>query len=197
MNLEARSALGGRLGVASPIAELTGPGVKLIERADLGTVLCVTAGDATAILDRLSQAIGLPCPAAAGETSSKGGRTALWLSPRSWLIQCLPEDEDSLVDAVNDRFADKIVHASRFTDYLCWLELSGPGADGLCKRMGFMSFEFGGLPVGHVKRTLLAAVTVVIARRTADIWWLGVERSRTRYLVDRLAAGADFPINHG
>lgn len=197
MSLEARSALGDRFGVASTIAELAGPGVKLIERADLGTVLCVSAVDATAILDRLSQAIGLPCPAAAGETSSQGARTALWLSPRSWLIQCLPKDEDSLVDAVNNKFTDKTVHASRFSDYLCWLELSGPGAGGLCKHMGFMSFEFGGLPAGRVKRTLLAAVTVVIVRRTADIWWLGVERSRARYLVDRLTAGADFPINHG
>jgi len=197
MTLDTHSALGYRFGAASSIAEFGGAGVNLIERADLGSVLCVSAVDAAVVLHRLSRVVGLPCPATAGETSSEGGRTALWFSPRSWLIQCPPQDEDLLVAAVNSSFGDKTVHASRYTDCLCWLELSGPGAGALCKMMGFVSFEFGGMPVGRIKRTLLAAVTVVILRRTAGIWWLGVERSRARYMVDRLTAGASIPNNRG
>jgi len=112
------------------------------------------------------------------------GRRAIWLTPRSWLICC--DSESELIERVESAFPDKLVHATLFTDALCWLELWGPAAIDLLTEGGFVSLERNGLPVGHAKRTPIAQIPVVVVRESADTWLLGMERSRASYFVQWL-----------
>lgn len=89
-------------------------------------------------------------------------------------------------------FPDKLIHAALFTDYLCWLELSGPGAGIILGDGGFISLEREGLATGHAKRTLVAGVAAVIIRKEKSEWLIGVERSRARYFVDWMIAADKF-----
>jgi heterotetrameric sarcosine oxidase gamma subunit len=138
-----------------------------------------------------------------GTIATAEGRAALWLTPRSWLIHCAPEEEVALADRVNRASPDMLVHAVPFGGALCWLELSGrrsgPGtgtstaADAALELLtegGFVSLERGGLPVGRSKRTLIAQIGVVVIHQNESVWLIGVERSRARYFAQWLTAAA-------
>jgi heterotetrameric sarcosine oxidase gamma subunit len=116
---------------------------------------------------------------------------AVWLSPRSWLVRCPIEEEGDVVRQVNSAYPDKLLHAVRYTDALCWLELSGFGAFGLLSAGGFVSLEQAGLAIGYAKRTLVAQVAVLVVREAETVWVVGVERSRARYFMDWLRAAAE------
>jgi heterotetrameric sarcosine oxidase gamma subunit len=119
------------------------------------------------------------------------GRTALWLTPRSWLIHCDLLEEGDLLERIAEAFPDRLAHGALFTDAVCWFELSGPAALDILTEGGFVSLERGGLPVGHAKRTLIAQVAVVLIRQAEDSWLLAVERSRSTYFVQWLSAAAE------
>jgi heterotetrameric sarcosine oxidase gamma subunit len=186
MMLVARSALGTPLGTSTPIERLSQPGLKVIERGDLGCVLCTAAVDASYVLAHISSAAEVELPAKSGLVAHDGGRSAIWLSPRSWLILCSLDEEWDLAASINQAFADRRVLASVFADYLCWIELSGKAVEDTLRQGGFISLASGGLQEGHAKRTLIAGISTVIHRNTAMTWTLGVERSRVQYFTDWL-----------
>jgi len=208
--LHAQAPLGGNIGIASPVTGfLSDGGVVLRERADIGCVLLTAAVDIpeAASVDRVettsisnldpaataSKVAQVTLPRAPGSVTTTHTRTALWLSPRSWLIHCAVDEEANLVSQLNAAFPDKLLHAVPFTDALCWLELSGEGALDLLQEGGFLSLERDGLAIGHAKRTLLAQVAVIIFRASQDAWLVGVERSRARYFVTWLTGCARSP----
>ncbi len=192
MRLQARAALGGLFGVASPVGGFEGGRVAVRERADIGAVLLTAAVDAARVVGPASGAVGVELPSGAGSVRrGGGGRMGMWLSPRSWLVLCAVEEEGELVRGVNGVFPDKSLHAARFTDALCWLELSGSGAFELLTEGGFVSLERAGVPIGYAKRTLLAQVAAIVVRESESVWLVAVERSRARYFRDWLRGAAE------
>lgn len=181
---------GAPFGSDNPLTLLSTPRAVLRERTDIGCLLVNAAVDSTGVIAAATEAVGVELPASAGKFHSKGNRLALMLTPRSWLVQCGIEDESILVDRVNDGFADKTVNAARFTDYLCWFELSGLDAELLLKEGGFLSLEPGGFPPGHAKRTLIAKITAILIRGDEHVWQIGIERSRARYFAEWLKSCA-------
>lgn len=188
MKLQPESVLGAQFGSASDIPCDVADGLRLRERADIGCLLVTSAVDAAEIIDAVGPLAGVDLPRAPGMINSADGRAALWLSPRSWLIHCGVEEEGEIASRVNTAFSDKRLHAARFTDYLCWLELTGAGADGLLKEGSFVSLERDGLADGQAKRTLIAGIAAVVIRQSRLAWLIGVERSRARYFCHWLNA---------
>jgi heterotetrameric sarcosine oxidase gamma subunit len=186
--LQPQSALGTSFGTASLISGFSSTSVFLRERSDIGCILLTTAVDSATIASSASQAAGLELPLTPGPINTAPPRKAIWLSPRSWLIHCPIEEENDLVTHLNAAFPNKLAHAALFTDYLCWIELSGPPALDLLTEGTFLSLDRGGLPVGHAKRTLIAQIPAVIVHERESVWLLAVERSRARYFADWLTA---------
>jgi len=170
----ARSALGGEFGVANAVGITCG--VAITERSDIAGVLvsaCVDGCEA-----RITAIVGVELPSEPGLLVGGEGPTAIWLSPRSWILQCAIEDEARIQNAVLAAFPDGTAHAAGFTDHLCWLELSGGDPLQLLCRGAFVSLEPSGLPVGRCKRTIVADIAAVILRPDAGRLLVGVERSR-------------------
>lgn len=190
MTLQLQSALGAPFGAASTVSGFSSDNALVRERADIGCILLTTAADSADIAASASQAAGLELPVIPGMINAALRRKAIWLSPRSWLIHCRVEEEDELLAHLNAAFPDKLAHAAAFTDYLCWLELSGAAALDLLTEGTFLSLERGGLPVGHAKRTLIAQVSAVVVHESESVWLAAVERSRARYFADWLIAAA-------
>ncbi|MBT4932394.1 MAG: hypothetical protein HOL66_00865 [Rhodospirillaceae bacterium] len=92
-------------------------------------------------------------------------RYAVWLSPRSWLISCRLDDEPELLDNINANFPDRSIHASAFSDYLCWLSLEGEATEDALRQGGFISLANEGLPEGHANRTIMAGIPAIIHRK--------------------------------
>jgi heterotetrameric sarcosine oxidase gamma subunit len=192
--LVARSALGTPLGTSTPIERLSRPGLEVIERGDMGCVLCTAAVDASYVLARISSALEVDLPAESGLVAHGGERSAIWLSPRSWLILCPLDEEWDLAASINQAFSDRRVLASVFADYLCWIELSGKAVEDTLRQGGFISLASGGLPEGHAKRTMIAGISIIVHRNTATDWTLGVERSRAQYFTDWLLSACPFHL---
>ena len=190
MRLEARSAFGTPLGTAISVSGFASESVALRERADIGCVLFTAGIDIPHAVDLGSAAASVTLPVAAGCVSTGSRHTAMWLSPRSWLVQCGVAEELELVARLNAAFVDKGAHAVGFTDALCWFELSGDAAGELLAEGGFVSLERGGLPVRHAKRTIVAQVAAVVTLVDQSVWLVGVERSRGRYFAEWLIAAA-------
>jgi heterotetrameric sarcosine oxidase gamma subunit len=188
--LQSNSALDAPFGTASTVSGFISDCVFLRERADLGCILLTTAVESADIATSASQAAGLELPMIPGMINAAPRRKSIWLSPRSWLIHCGVEEDNELVTHLNAAFPNKLAHAVAFTDYLCWLELSGTSALDLLSEGTFLSLARGGLPVGHAKRTLIAQISAVIVHASESVWLVAIERSRARYFADWLTAAA-------
>lgn len=162
--------------------------VSIRERDDIGCLLLNSAVDVGEIHAVVSTATGIVLPLAPGAISRGANRLGLWLTPRSWLLQCALDEDFTLAERINAAFPDKIVHAAHFSDDLCWLELIGEGTLTLLREGGFVSLERDGLPAGNAKRTLIAGVSVIAIRFEESGWMIGVERSRARYFVEWLTS---------
>jgi heterotetrameric sarcosine oxidase gamma subunit len=191
VKLEPQSVFGGLFGAASRLSQFKSERAILRERSDIGCVLLTVAAEGPEATARASRACNLELPLAPGAVTMTAGRTALWLTPRSWLIHCDLLEEDDLLERIAEAFPDRLAHGALFTDAVCWFELFGPAALDLLAEGGFVSLERGGLPVGHAKRTLIAQVAVVLIRQAEDSWLLAVERSRSTYFVQWLSAAAE------
>lgn len=192
MRLEPTSILGAPFSSVALVAEFPATDAILRERADIGCLLLSAAVDADRIIALASQSVGVDLPLVAGAIRTNEGRLALWLSPRSWIVHCNPKEETMLAARLGAAFPDKLIHAALFADYLCWLELSGPGADILLRDGGFISLEREGLAIGYAKRTLIAGVAALVVRKEKSEWLIGVERSRAKYFVDWMIAADKF-----
>jgi sarcosine oxidase gamma subunit len=60
----------------------------------------------------------------------------------------------------------------------------------LLQQGSFVSLEVSGLAVGHAKRTLIAGVAAIIFHDCADVWLIGLERSRSCYFLEWIRACA-------
>jgi heterotetrameric sarcosine oxidase gamma subunit len=178
----AKSALGNPFGGVHFIG--TFGGVAVTERSDIGAVLISAAVDDCAAT--ASSLVGIDLPSAPGRFVGGAGLTAIWLSPRSWILQCPIEEEGRICRALATAFGDGSVHATGFTDQLCWLALSGGDPMELLRRGGFVTLDPAGLPVGSSRRALVTDVAVVVLSLDAARLLVGVERSRARFFADWL-----------
>lgn len=192
MILEARSAISGSPGLARLVARINASEVplELIERADIGCVYCTASLDPEPYLGEIAVIAGPPPPTAPGRVTASGRRRAIWVTPRSWLLLCPLADEEELIEAFAGAFTEHTIHACRYSDQLCWLELVGADAENLLRAGSFLSLDGHGQAPGTVRRGQLAAVTVIIHRQGEICWLLGVERSNAHYLVDWLISSA-------
>jgi heterotetrameric sarcosine oxidase gamma subunit len=190
VNLSPDTAFGSTFGASKPFENFDPKFVTLSERSDIGCVLLNSAVKREDVAESIAVTLGFELPASGTVTAGAGPTSAVWLTPRSWLIFCSLPEEFRLLTRINAAFPDKRVHAAAFSDYLCWLELGGKEAHTLLTSGGFLSFEIDGLKVGQAKRTLLAGIPVVVMRNAADHWTLGVERSRAAYFVGFLRESA-------
>jgi heterotetrameric sarcosine oxidase gamma subunit len=186
MKLQARSVLDGSFGSANELRGFAAQKATLTELSDMGCVLFTVASLSTDVVDSASNAAGVELSVNPGEVKIAAGRAAIWLSPRSWLIQCGVNDEANLMAALNEAFPDKIAHAVSFTDALCWFDVSGEAALELLTEGSFISLERGGLSISHAKRTLISQIAAVVVRQSESVWQVAVERSRAVYFVDWL-----------
>lgn len=186
MIMEAFSPLDHRAGVKKPLPPLQADDVKLTELGDGGAVMCTAATDASEVAERLAGVVGCPLPMQHGETGMEADRQAIWMTPRSWLILCTPDDEYVIVDQIRAAFPDHLAHGAPFGDYLCWLSLAGVNAENLLRQGGFLTLAPTGFPVGQAKRTMLAGLPAVILRDGSESWRIGVERSRAAYFLNWL-----------
>jgi heterotetrameric sarcosine oxidase gamma subunit len=193
VTLQAQSALGAPFGAVSAVTGFNSGSATLRERADIGCVLLTAAVDAAEIATAASRAAGLDLPLQPGMSRTGPQGTAIWLSPRSWLLHCGIDQERELVTHLNEAFPDKLAHAAAFTDQLCWVELSGVPSLELLTEGTFLSLEPGGLPIGHAKRTLIAQVAAIVVRENDNVWLVAIERSRARYFTDWLIAAVAVP----
>ncbi|WP_129782626.1 sarcosine oxidase subunit gamma family protein [Peristeroidobacter soli] len=193
MKLQLQSSLGVDLDAAPNEAGGLPNGMALRERADVGCVFLNAAVNAAEVIEGGNEALGVQLPARPGSISRGPRCSAIWLTPRAWLVQCPVDDELELASRVNAAFADKRLHAALFTDYLYWLELCGEGAEAILQQGGFVSLERDGLAVGHAKRTLVGNIPAVIIHERKFEWLVGIERSRTKYFVGWLNSVRDAP----
>jgi heterotetrameric sarcosine oxidase gamma subunit len=216
--LQPQSALGTPFGTQSVVPGFNSNSTTLRECADLGCVLLTTSIPAADIVTAASQAAGVPLPlvpgkistsppqaptsplppargelttGASGDMTIAPHRTAIWLSPRSWLIHCDLDQEAALVEQLNRTSPEKLLHAVAFTDHLCWFELCGTAALDLLTEGTFLSLERNGLPITHAKRTFIAQIAAIIVHNSEQTWLVAVERSRARYFADWLIAAAE------
>ncbi|MGB3387075.1 MAG: sarcosine oxidase subunit gamma family protein [Pseudaminobacter sp.] len=150
---------------------------------DIGCLLLATAVDAGEVAETLMERTGLAVPGKSGRLVRDGDRIIIWLSPRSWLVQCPLAEVQALKSRVCDAFPDAAVHAAVWSDQLAWFRFSGLDAVELLSRGGFLSLEQDRPAVGCARRTLLANIKVHLLRPGADDWLIGVERSQRLYFV--------------
>lgn len=186
MRLQAHSVLEGLCGGKQQTETFLSGGVAVSEREDKGCVLCTAAVNAKQIAGELSKALELDVPLEPGVVSAAGERAVSWVSPRSWLVHMPVANENDVIIAVAGAFPNRHVHASRYSDQLCWLEIKGKGAEALLKQGGFVSLECGGFRIGNLKRTRIADISMFVWRQVADVWLLGIERCNARYFLDWL-----------
>lgn len=67
-----------------------------------------------------------------------------------------------------------------------WLSLSGEEAEDKLRQGGFLSFADEGLTIGHTKQTLISGIPVIIHRKSATIWSIGIGRSYVSYFINWL-----------
>lgn len=173
----------------SPREDEAAGGVTLTTRSD-GCILVASAMSGNEQRDKVSLLLGLPLPTEPGPITAAGERRAIWLSPHSWLVRCLPEDEEHLVNEINGVAPNRQMRAARYGDYLCWFALAGTASERVLHGGGFISLERDGLPVGHAKRTLVAGLPTVVVRTEPSEWSLAVEQSYRRYFESWFSAAA-------
>ena len=159
MTLTSVSALGNPCGSESELELLET--VSISERNDIGAVLISISGHVSESLPRLEEVLNCELPTEHGCAPLAGGKRALWLNPHSWIIMFDSAEEFELVDAVAEAFPDHTVHATRFTDALCWLALDSD-AEELLLQGSFISLDGNGLPVGNAKRTPIGGVPAMV-----------------------------------
>ncbi|MDA1091111.1 MAG: hypothetical protein O3A85_12465 [Proteobacteria bacterium] len=179
MKLQARAVIH-----EATLAGVCGEDVSIVERGSDGCILLTSVVDAEKIIEALSQALGVDIPTAPVTVSGEGSRTVSWLSPRSWLMHVPENEADNVIEAVGQAFPERRVHASPYSDHICWFDIEGKGAEVLLRQGGFISLERKGLPVNAVKRTLVAGMPLLVRRCAEGGWRVGVERSRAQYFID-------------
>lgn len=172
------SAMGNTLGQIHELPLPRVSDVSLNEHADIACVLISAAVDAAEVLPIAEDCLSIALPPTPGAVVHQGGKTGIWLSPRSWLLFCEPADEQAICERVLAAFPDRTLHASAFTDYLCWFSLSGPRSEDLIRQGSTISLSKAGLPVGSAKRIPVNEIPIVLYRKDEQTWLLGVERSR-------------------
>lgn len=186
MTIEASSVFGGPFGIRSVVPFQSVSDLVIEERSDLSCVFVNAAVDAGPVADRIFASTGVRIPLRSRQVVRNADGTALWLSPRSWLVHCEREREASIVSSIAGEFPQKEVHAIPYTDNVVWLTLSGSTAEQVLRSGGFISLAQSVLGIDEVKRTLVGGIPAVVLRERGDAWTIAVERSRARYFLSWL-----------
>ena len=107
MMLTAASALNMEFGEINPVKGLQILNLELSERADQGGILVSVTDDDPAMVKKVGIALGIALPVQHGAISGDVECPKIWLSPRSWLVVCAPQEEGALCEKISAEFPDR------------------------------------------------------------------------------------------
>lgn len=172
--------------IGTELDPLDGTRVRITDLETDAHVLLVSVLETGDTVETVRDNMGIGLPGEAGTVNENAPGYAFWLSPRSWLLRMSEAGAETALDAARTGFPDYSIHATPYSDALTWFEISGPGAGALLARGGFLTLSGDGFRTGHFKRTLLADISVLLWRRSAETWEVACERSRAKYFRDWL-----------
>jgi sarcosine oxidase subunit gamma len=172
---ERRAALDGR--------ELSATGVTL---AVLPPADRISLRAPEASVAALSKALGVTLPRKPKTSTSKAGRTALWLGPDEWLVI----DEaatDPLVDCAKVTVPHSAVGISHRN---VAISVTGPAAAATINSGCPQDLSLEAFPVSAASRTILGKVEIVLLRTAADAFRVECWRSFSDYVFTFLSEAA-------
>jgi sarcosine oxidase subunit gamma len=134
----------------------------------------------------LSRALGLTLPQKPKTSSSKGGRTALWLGPDEWLV--LDESgKDLLADCAK---AKQLHSAVGISHRNVAIAVVGPAAEACINAGCPQDLSIGAFPVGACSRTVFGKAEIVLYRIAEDAFRVECWRSFSDYVFTLLSQAA-------
>lgn len=128
----------------------------------------------------LGDAFGTALPAAAWGVAGTGTRHALWLGPDEWLLLA-PEAEGPAIVAALDTVA--LPHSLvAVGERNVMLEISGPRAADVLNAGCPLDLSLAAFPVGAATRTLFGKAEIILWRRDAERFHVGMWRSFAAYV---------------
>jgi sarcosine oxidase subunit gamma len=174
-SVERRPALAGRTVSATSVkVEILPPAERISLRAPEASAAA------------LSKALGLTLPQKPKSSTSKAGRTALWLGPDEWLV---------IDEAGNDPLADCLgvsaLHSAVGISHRnIAISVSGAGAAATINSGCPQDLSLEAFPVGAASRTILGKVEIVLLRTADDAFRVECWRSFSDYVFTFLSEGA-------
>ena len=139
-----------------------------------------------AAIASLSKALGLTLPQKPKTSSTKGGRTALWLGPDEWLVI----DEaggDPLADCASVTGLHSAVDVSHRNVAIA---VTGPNAAATINAGCPQDLALDAFPVGAASRTVLGKVEIVLLRTGEEAFRVECWRSFSDYAYGFLSEAA-------
>lgn len=134
----------------------------------------------------LSKALGVKLPQTPKSSTSKAGRTTLWLGPDEWLV--IDEaGKDPLADLASARVLHSAVGISHRN---VGLAVTGPAAAATVNSGCPQDLSLAAFPVGACSRTVLGKAEIVLWRMAEDEFRVECWRSFSDYVFTFLADAA-------
>jgi len=139
-------------------------------------------------LDSATQVFGLDLPLEPNTLASSGNSTCYWLGPDEWLLHCLIEESDSLIESGLSKLAT-IHHALvDVSDYYTVLRLEGPDSEILLGKACPLDLHLSQFPVESCAQTRFGNAGILLHRRgKAPFFDIQVRWSHAEYVWDYLA----------
>lgn len=174
-SVERRPALAGR--------EASGPNVKV---SVLPPAERISLRAPEASVASLSRALGVTLPQKPKTSSSKNGRTVLWLGPDEWFV---------IDEAGGDLLADcakaKALHAAIGVSHRnVAFAVSGAGAEATVSAGCPQDLSLDAFPVGACSRTVLGKSEILLYRQASDAFRVECWRSFSDYVFTFLHEAA-------
>ena len=174
-SVERRSALAGKAASVN--------GVSL---AEMPPAERVSLRAPAASVASLSRALGVSLPQKPKTSTTKGGRTALWLGPDEWLVLDA-ERSDLLGDCAKARGLHSAVGISHRN---VAISVSGEKAAATINSGCPQDLSLEVFPVGACSRTVLGKSEIVLYRTATDAFRVECWRSFSDYVFTHLVEGA-------
>ena len=134
----------------------------------------------------LAKALGLTLPDRPKTSTSKGGRTALWLGPDEWLVI-----DEAGGDLIADCAKVKALHSAVDVSHRnVAIAVSGPAAADTINAGCPQDLSLAAFPVGACSRTVLGKIEMVLLRTGAESFRVECWRSFSCYAFTFLAEAA-------
>lgn len=166
------------------------PGVRVTWRSGSGFLLLQTRSGSV-LQGALTSHIGLPL-AAPQESSARGGRALLWLTPREWLLELPANETASVRTELTGHLATSLAAVIDMSDGYVTCDVSGACAADVLMSGCTLDLRADAFHTGRSARTALADIPAIIWKpgREPLCFRCIVDRSFARHLRDWLVDAA-------